>query len=103
MKRRDPVNTLTPEGKYKIKVLSVHAKPVNDYGIRSTTVPEGQPIPIDEEQITKAQTEEARLATGLAEEQAKRIQTINTGGKKKTRKSRKTRKNNKRYTRRNKK
>jgi hypothetical protein len=111
---RDPVNTLTPEGKYKIKVVSVHAKPDNIYGIRSTTVPEGKPIQIDEEQITKAQTEEARLAAEeqaeearlAAGEQAERMQTINTGGKRKTRKSRKTRKtrkNNKRYTRRNKK
>ena len=101
-KRRDPVNTLTPEGKYKIKVVSVHAKPDNIYDIRSTTVPERQPIPIDEEQITKAQTEEARLAAG---EQAERAQTLNTGGKikkRKTRKSRKTRRNNKRYTRKNK-
>lgn len=39
-KRRDPVNTLTPEGKYKIKVVSVHAKPDNIYGIRPSTDPE---------------------------------------------------------------
>jgi hypothetical protein len=38
-KRRDPVNTLTPEGKYKIKVVSVHAKPDNIYGIRPSTDP----------------------------------------------------------------
>lgn len=38
-KSRDPVNTLTSEGKYKIKVVSVHAKPDNIYGIRPSTDP----------------------------------------------------------------
>ena len=36
---RDPVNTLTSEGKYKIKVLSVHAKQDNIYNIQPSTDP----------------------------------------------------------------